>query len=287
MTSSQHPEAGAENRNGQAELADDTAGAPRSAGQWRRWLPLVLIVVAMVVAIRQGWHRQLTLESLIAHEEMLRAFIQSNLAGALAIYAAVYVVVVALSLPGGLLLTLAGGFLFGWLAGGLVTVVAATLGATLIFLIARSSVGEALARRAGPRLAALKNGFQSDALHYLLFLRLVPVFPFWLVNIAPALLGVRLGTYVIGTLVGIVPGTFAFAFVGAGLDSVIDAQRDSFEACLADAAARGQDPAAVCDLGLDPSALVTPGLLAALAALGVLALIPIAAKKVLGRRASG
>jgi uncharacterized membrane protein YdjX (TVP38/TMEM64 family) len=93
-----------------------------------------------------------------------------------------------------------------------------------------------------------------------------------------------LSTYVLGTAVGIVPGTFAFAFVGAGLDSIVSAQRGSFDQCVAEAAAKGLDPATVCDLGLDPSALVTPGLLAALVALGVLALIPIAAKKVLGRR---
>jgi len=256
------------------------------AGMLRRWLPLALIVAAMAVAIWQGWYRYLTLESLIAHEAEFRAFIGSNIAGALAIYALIYIAVVALSLPGGLLLTLAGGYLFGWLLGGSVTVVAATIGATLIFLIARTSLGSALAERAGPRLNALKDGFRQDGLNYLLFLRLVPVFPFWLINIAPALLGVRLSTYVLGTVVGIIPGTFAFAFVGAGLDSVIAAQRQSFDACTADATAKGLDPATACKLGIDPSALVTPGLIAALIALGVLALVPIAAKKVLGRRSA-
>lgn len=276
MTTSQRRDLTAEKPQG------DGARRP-TAAVWR-WMPLVLLVAATAFAISQGWHRQLTLESLIAHETDFRHFVEQNLAGALVIYALVYVAVVALSLPGGLLLTLAGGFLFGWLLGGLVTVVAATVGATLIFLIARSSLGTALAARAGPRLSALREGFQKDGLYYLLFLRLVPAFPFWLVNIAPALLGVRLSTYVLGTAIGIIPGTFAFAFVGAGLDSVVAAQRAAFDDCVTQAAAKGLDPSTACNLGLDPSALVTPGLLAALVALGVLALIPIGAKKVLGRR---
>jgi uncharacterized membrane protein YdjX (TVP38/TMEM64 family) len=283
MTASQRPEIRARDKNGSPETRQLRSTTSR---RLRRWLPVAVILVLMAVAIQQGWYRYLTLESLIAHEKMLRAFIKANLIGALAIYAAIYVVVVALSLPGGLILTLAGGFLFGWFLGGLVTVIAATAGATLIFLIARSSLGETLAERAGPRLAALRDGFQADALNYLLFLRLVPVFPFWLVNIAPALLGVSLKTYLIGTFFGIVPGTFAFAFLGAGLDSVIAAQRASFQTCVSDATAKGLDPATACKLGLDPSALVTPGLVAALVALGVLALVPIAAKKVLGRRSA-
>jgi uncharacterized membrane protein YdjX (TVP38/TMEM64 family) len=277
MTTSERPGLQSDTKESGAESRGTTATL-------RRWVPLVLIVAATAVAIWQGWYRYLTLESLIANEAELKAFVGTNLVSALAIYALIYVVSVALSLPGGLLLTLAGGFLFGWFLGGIVTVFAATIGATLIFLIARSSLGTALAERAGPRINALRDGFQQDGLNYLLFLRLVPVFPFWLVNIAPALLGVPLSTYVIGTLVGIIPGTFAFAFVGAGLDSVVAAQRASFDACIADASDKGLDPATACDLGIDASALVTPGLIAALVALGVLALVPIAAKKVLGRR---
>lgn len=266
-----------------SEAKPATVQARQPAGFWR-WLPLAAILAGTAFAVWQGWHRHLTLESLIAHETAFRGYIEANAAGAVAIYALVYVAVVALSLPGGLLLTLAGGFLFGWLVGGIVTVAAATVGATIVFQIARTSLGATLAARAGPRLSALRQGFQDGALNYLLFLRLVPLFPFWLVNIAPALLGVSLSTYVLGTVVGIVPGTFAFAFIGAGLDSVVAAQRAAFDACLAGASGKGLDPSAACDLGIDPSALVTPGLIAAFIALGVLALIPIAAKKVLGRR---
>ena len=108
--------------------------------------------------------------------------------------------------------------------GAPVTVVAATIGATIIFLIAKSSFGEALAAKAGPWIGKLRKGFQENALSYLLFLRLVPAFPFVVVNLAPALLGVPLRTYVIGTLFGIIPGTTAYSMAGAGLGSVVEAQ---------------------------------------------------------------
>lgn len=259
---------------------------PRSAplaALWR-WLPLGVVLCLAAAALLLGWHRYLTIEALLVHEASLRAFVEDHYAGALLAYGGLYVAAVALSLPGGLLLTLAGGFLFGWMVGGLVTVIAATLGATIVFLIARTAIGAALSGRAGPRLAALRRGFRDNAMSYLLFLRLVPVFPFWLVNIAPALLGVPLPTYVAATLIGIVPGTFAFAFAGVGLDSVVDAQRDGFRQCAEAAAAAGRDPEAACSLSLQPSSLLTPTLIAALAVLGVLALLPVVAQKVMGRR---
>jgi uncharacterized membrane protein YdjX (TVP38/TMEM64 family) len=173
-------------------------------------------------------------------------------------------------------LTVFGGFLFGWLVGGIAAAVAASIGATIVFLIARTSVGDVLLRRAGPRLKRLAEGFREDALSYLLFLRLVPVFPFWLVNLAPAFLGVPLKTFVLGTSIGVVPNTFAFAFAGAGLDSVIDAQKAAKQACIA--AGRSD-----CYMHLDLHALVTPKLLIALGMLGALALIPVLVRRY-GRR---
>jgi uncharacterized membrane protein YdjX (TVP38/TMEM64 family) len=154
-------------------------------------------------------------------------------------------------------------------------VIAATIGATLIFLVAKSSLGEALAAKAGPWIAKLKDGFQENALSYLLFLRLVPAFPFWLVNLAPALLGVPLGTYVLGTLLGIIPGTAAFSIAGAGLGSVVEAQNQIYKACVEK---NGANAATMCDYRIDTSALVTRELLIAFAVLGVVALIPVVLK---------
>jgi len=241
------------------------------SGYIKRFLPIVILVSVAILVISQGWHKYLTLEQLVLNREMLTSYVETHLFLALAVFMTIYIVIVALSLPGGALLTVAGGFLFGWILGGASVVVSATLGAVILFLIARSSIGDVLAAKAGPWLEKLSQGFQDGAFNYLLFLRLVPAFPFWLVNLAPALLGVNLRTFVVATFIGIIPGTFAFAFLGSGLDSVIQAQQEANQACMS-----GTE---VCDFKLDVGALVTPELLIALGALGVVALLPIFLKK--------
>ncbi len=189
-------------------------------------------------------------------------------------YVLIYALAVTLSIPGGLILTVTGGLLFGWLVGGAGGAwSAATIGATVVFLIARSAVGETLSERMGPWIGKLRDGFKEEALSYMLFLRLVPAFPFWFVNIAPALLGVPLRTYVIGTVLGIIPATFAFASAGAGLDSVVMAAKKEHAACLA---LKGAD---ACEMKIQASSLLTKELILALVLLGVVALIPIVLKK--------
>lgn len=255
---------------------DTVSDLARGAAGWlkRLWPLLVLLGVGGFI-FAMGWHRYLTLEHLAANRELLRSFIESNLLLSLAAFVALYAVTVALSLPGGAVLTIAGGFLFGWVLGGITSVVAATLGATVVFVIAKSALSDVLQARAGPWLSRFRDGFHEDAFSYLLFLRLVPVFPFWLVNLAPGLLGVPFTTYVVTTFLGIIPGTFAFSLAGNGLDSVIAAQQAAHQSCLAKAGEGGQES---CPQGLDPSALLTPELIAGLAALGIVALIPVAVK---------
>ena len=256
--------------------AEKSPPATGGGGWVKRALPLVILACVGALVVSQGWYKYLTLAQIAENRDLLKGYIEANALIALLVYMGIYIVVVALSLPGGVFLTLTGGFLFGWLIGGLATVLAATMGATIIFLIAKTSFGELLAARAGPRLDKLRAGFQESALNYLLFLRLVPLFPFWLVNLAPALLGVGLGTYVIGTFIGIIPGTFAFAYAGVGLDSVIEAQQQVYQDCLNSQSGSG---APACAFTLDAGALVTPELLIAFAALGVVALIPVILKK--------
>jgi uncharacterized membrane protein YdjX (TVP38/TMEM64 family) len=243
----------------------------------RRWLPLVVIIALSIAALAIGWNRKISFETLVRHNEVVHAFVLSHRLAAVAIYVAIYAVAIALSLPGGLVLTLSGGFLFGGLVGGAAAVIGATIGATIIFAIAKSAFGEHLVRRAGPLAERLAEGFRADAFYYLLFLRLIPVFPFFLVNLVPALAGVRLSTFVAATGIGIIPAGFAFAFVGAGLDSVIRAQGALYNACLA--AGRSD-----CRLDFNVKAAVTPELLLALAALGIVALIPVAVKRIRARR---
>jgi uncharacterized membrane protein YdjX (TVP38/TMEM64 family) len=241
-----------------------------------RYLPALLIVAAMGAFYALGLHRYLSLQGIIDNREALAQAVAAHGVLAIAIFAAVYAAAVAVSFPGASLLSIAAGFLFGIMAGGTVVVIAATLGACTVFLAARTSLGEGMANRAGPFLARLRDGFRDDAFSYLLALRLAPVFPFWLVNLAPALLGVELRTYALATLIGIIPGSFAFTAIGAGLDSVIAAQKVSYDACLASGASG-------CQLTIDPSALVTHQLLLALGGLAVVAMIPIALKKWRGR----
>lgn len=245
---------------------------PRRSGALRRWLPLLVLAAVAALVFAMGWHRQLTIENIAANRDRLQELIAAHKVLALLAYVVIYTATVSLSLPGSLLLTLTGGLLFGWFVGGLATVVAATIGATIIFLIARTALGETLARKAGPSLVKLSDGFQRNALSYLLFLRLVPAFPFFLVNLAPALLGVPLRTYVIGTFFGIIPGTFAFASAGAGLDGVIASAKSQYEACVT---AQG---AAACKLTISLSNLINTQTKIAFVLLGLVALIPVAFK---------
>jgi uncharacterized membrane protein YdjX (TVP38/TMEM64 family) len=255
---------------------DTVSDLARGATSWlKRLWPLLLLIAAGSLVFAMGWQRYLTLEQLAENRDTLRALIEGNFLLALAAFVALYAVSVALSLPGGAVLTIAGGFLFGWILGGIASVIAATIGATVVFVIAKSALSDVLEARAGPWLTRFREGFHEDAFSYLLFLRLVPIFPFWLVNLAPGLLGVPFTTYVVTTFLGIIPGTFAFALAGNGLDSVIAAQQAAHQACLAKAGERGQE---LCPYGLDPSALLTPELIAGLVALGLVSLIPVALK---------
>lgn len=242
------------------------------AGKLKKWLPVVVLAALMVLGFALGLHKQLTLSNLIMQRQDLAGYVDQNLVIAILVYMSVYTVAVALSFPGASLLTIAGGFLFGWILGGFATVLGATIGACAVFLVARTSFGEVLTHRAGPFLARLAEGFRKDAFHYLLFLRLTPVFPFWLVNIAPAIFRMPLSSYTLATFFGIVPGTFAFTFIGSGLDSVIAAQEAANPGCAA---------SGTCQI--DVAALVTPQLLVAFFALGIASLIPVILKKIRNR----
>lgn len=248
----------------------------KSVSPARRWAPLAILAAAMGFVFATGLHEQLSFETIGRNYDALKSYVADHLVSAVLIYMLVYIAVVALSLPGGLIMTLTGGLLFGWQIGAPATVVAATAGATLLFLVARTSLGTALAAKAGPWLARLRDGFTENALSYMLFLRLVPLFPFVIVNLAPALLGVPLRTYVLGTGLGIIPGTVAFSYAGAGLGSVVEAQNAVHAACLARQAG---EPNLVCPYTIDTSNLVTRELLIAFLLIGLVALIPVFAKK--------
>ena len=187
----------------------------------RRLVPLGLLVVAGIAFIVAGGHKYLSFAALSENRDWLCSLVTSWGIVAALLYVAVYGLLVALSVPGAAVLTIAGGFLFGTWLGALCAVIGATLGATMIFLAARAGLG-GLAQRAGRFAGKVEAGFRADAFNYLLVLRLVPIFPFWLVNLVPALVGVRLTTYVLATFLGIIPGTFVYASIGNGLGSLVE-----------------------------------------------------------------
>lgn len=262
-------------RGRKAVVPSGTAG--RSGYGLRRFVPLAAIIALAAAVYAMGWHHALSLENLVRHHAALSALVDRHLFLALVAYLALYVAAVTLSLPCGAILSTTGGVLFGGLIGGVAAILGATIGATCLFLIARSAFGEFLMRRAGPRLTSLAAGFREDAFSYLLFLRLVPVFPFFLVNLAPAFVGVKLGPFFAATLLGIIPATFAFAFVGAGFDDAVQAQTEAFRLC--EAAGRTD-----CRTDIDLAATLTPQLVAALVALGLVALVPVAVKRLQARK---
>lgn len=239
------------------------AGAARRAAPplWRRLLPLAallcLSIAALVYLNRQGWD----LDTVAQHRAWLMAQVDAEpLLSGLVLFAA-YLVCTALSLPLGSMLTVVAGFFLGWLPATLWVLGGATVGSIAVFLAARGALHDTLAARAGPWLRRMERGFREHAFSYLLVLRLLPIFPFWLVNLVPALLGVPLRVFVAATAIGIVPGTIVFASLGGGLGEVMD---------------RGERP----DLGL----LLDPQILLPLLGLSVLALLPVAWKRWRRRR---
>jgi uncharacterized membrane protein YdjX (TVP38/TMEM64 family) len=252
---------------------------PQPTPLWRRLAGPIILLALLAAGYAAGLHQYLTFEAIAQNRAMLATYVSDHLALSLLCFVAVYTLAVAVSFPGASILTILAGLLFGWWAGGAAAILAATLGATIVFQIAKTSFGDVLAKKAGPFLSRISQGFKQDAFNYLLFLRLVPAFPFWLVNIAPALANVKLRTFITTTFLGIIPGTFAFASVGAGLDSIITTQHAQRTQCIA------AKSAAECPFELSISSLITPQLLLAFAALGVVALIPVALKKWKARHA--
>jgi uncharacterized membrane protein YdjX (TVP38/TMEM64 family) len=222
----------------------------------RAW-PLVLLAVVVIAAWALGVRHLLApgaLGNWVRAGQALAAV--HPLLAALA-YFALYAALVAASVPIGLPLSVTGGALFGPVLGTVLAVLGATTGAILLFLVARGTVGGALSRRYGPLLARVRPRLERDGFAALLAMRLVPVVPFWLTNLAPALAGMRLLPYAVATLVGVVPATAVFVTAGAG---------------LGDALAAGALPS--------PGLLLRPGVLLPLAGLALLALLPMAVRRV-------
>jgi uncharacterized membrane protein YdjX (TVP38/TMEM64 family) len=220
---------------------------------------LALLFAAAVAAFfALGGYRYLALDTIKGNRDALLAFTEAHRAQALLIAFAVYVAAAAFSLPGGLLLSLTCGFLFGRWTGTVLVVFAATIGATLLFVAARYVFADAARKRLGALGEKINAGFTRDAFSYMLFLRLVPAFPFFLVNLAPAFTSIPLRTFVLATFIGIIPGTFVFVNLGETLGRI-----DSLQG------------------------LVSWETLGAFALLGILALVPVVVRRRSSRATPG
>lgn len=250
--------------------------SPFLFGNVLRWIPLILLLSLMGLTFHQGWHRALTLEAIGDNYTFFRFYIGQHYVLSLFIYILIYVVVVTLSLPAGFPLTVSGGLLFGWKIGAPAAIFAATLGATLLFEIAKTSLGKFLVGDVTPWLEKLQKGFHKNALSYLLFLRLVAIFPFFVVNLASAFLNVPLKTFVLGTFLGITPATFVFSYAGSGLGSFIESQNAAYLSCLE---RQKMDIGLMCPYQIDTSHLLTNEVLISFILLGFMALLPIVLKR--------
>ncbi len=227
----------------------------------KRLLPIAVLVAGLVAFFAFDLDEFVTLDALKTHRTVLQGWVESQGAVAWLIYAAIYMAAVAFSVPGGSILTIAGGFLFGPYVATSVVVVGATCGATILFLAARYAFADYLRGKAGGAMRRMEAGFNENPVSYMLILRLVPLFPFWLVNLVPAFLGVKIRTYFLCTLFGIIPGTFVYSLVGDGAGAVLDAGGE-------------------LDLGI----IFEPRILAPIVGLAVLACIPIVYKRFRARR---
>ena len=198
--------------------------------------------------------RYLSLDGLKSNRDQLLAFTEAHYPVAVAMFVLGYCVVIGLSLPGGAIMTLGGGFLFGSLLGTLYVNVGATVGATLAFLVARYLLREWVEQKFGNRLDGIQQGFASNAFSYLLTLRLIPLFPFFLVNMVSGLTRVSIGTYMAATSLGIIPGSFVFAYAGRQLGTISSLKE-----------------------------IASPNVLIAFTLLGLLALVPILHRKFAGK----
>lgn len=235
------------------EPSEDPARAGRSAAA--RTLPFAIIVAILALGYAFGLQDHLSLSALGERRDVLRAYVDTNFGSSFVTYLAIYTIAAAIAFPAQAVLSVIGGFLFGWLAGGAAIVVGATTGASILFLATRSAFGRVLRRRGRGTAARVAEGFRENAVGYLLVLRLAPVFPFFLVTIAAALFDIRLRSFILATFFGILPGVFAYAWLGQGLDSVLVA-----------ATAAGREPS-VADL-------VTPEITIAFFVLAAVAMLP-------------
>ena len=192
----------------------------------KRLLPLGVIAIALSAFFALGGPEYINLDSLKQNRELLAGFVADNFLIAFLGFIALYAFLVGISFPGAGFLSIFGGFLFGTVTGLFGIVMGATIGACIIFLVARNAVGGNLAERMGPYMKKFEKGLKENELSYLFILRLVPIFPFFVVNVVPALFNVKFRNYALSTMLGIIPGSLVYASIGDGASAIFEKGED-------------------------------------------------------------
>jgi len=194
--------------------------------KFKRFLPIIVIVTLMLIGYFTGFFRAINFETLRYYHIELREYVNDNPIMTPFLYMGVYAFCAALSIPIALLLSMLGGYLFPQPWCIFYVIIGASTGAIILFLAAKTALRDFLRKKAGPWLAKLEDGFNKNAASYILFLRFVPLFPFWLVNLAPAFFYVRLRTYIWTTIVGVTPGAVILTLAGRGLSSIFETSEE-------------------------------------------------------------
>jgi uncharacterized membrane protein YdjX (TVP38/TMEM64 family) len=226
----------------------------------KRFGPIAVIAAILVLALSMGWQKYLSFDVLAQQSDALKTLLATKPVLVIAAFMGIYIIATAIAMPGAIWLTIAGGFLFGPILGTALSATSATIGATILFIAAQSAIGGGLRSRAGGLIDRLEKGFAENAFSYLLTLRLLPIAPFFGVNLAAAFLRIPLRTFVIATAIGILPGGFVYAWLGSGIEHVI---------------ASGATP--------DLKIIFSPQVIGPLMGLAALALLPTVWKFVSGR----
>ncbi|MGF1545278.1 MAG: TVP38/TMEM64 family protein [Parvularculaceae bacterium] len=203
-------------------MTDNEQAAPPKKGIAGRLIPLVVIVAALGAFFYFDLDRYFSIDALRDNRETLDAWVQGSPVLAVGAFVIAYAAAVAISFPGATILTIFGGFLFGVKVGAPAVITAATLGATIVFLAAKSALGDTIASRAQGFVKRMEQGFREDELNYMFLLRLAPIFPFWAVNLGAGVLGVSLRNFFIGTFLGIMPGSIVYTGIGNAARSAIE-----------------------------------------------------------------
>lgn len=230
-----------------------------------RFIPLIIIVIAIFIVLRLNILHYLNFSSLKLYHTQLALYVHQHFYLAILFFCLAYIFVVVTSIPGATIFSLLGGFLFGSIFGTVLVVVSATIGATLLVIAVKLAFGASVAAKIGSKVKFMEQNLKQNAFFYLLSLRLLPIVPFFLINLAAGIFDLKLRDFILATFIGIIPGAFVYVNIGSSLTTIFAQNTNNFEL----------------------SSLVSPQILIALTLLGVLTLISAIFKSIKKGKANG